>query len=342
MEELTNVINWGIFSKYRNQLFGIAIISIVFLHYCQGLKNQSFLTIQYQNIVASIGVEIFVFLSGMGLFYSMSKNNKVIGFYKRRFVRIIPTYLLVSIVTLALHDFFYGHGGLKTFLGDIFFVTYVTKGMELYWFVGFIICMYLIYPVIHLLFTGMHRNIWFVVLMLASFVLIFGTKTLFPVLFSHITLAINRIPVFILGSYCGNLIKGNKPVTKLWFIGVIFGLLLIILNVGYSILTGKALPIPRTIFNLFTTIPTMIILISLIKLVDKRTRIVSSICSWFGAISLELYVIHVSLRVIFSDLGIGTSTFLTYGIMAVIAVLLSVSVKKLVDAITKGSLSTSV
>lgn len=336
------MINWGDFSKYRNQLFGIAIISIVFLHYCQGLKNQSFLTIQYQNIVASIGVEIFVFLSGMGLFYSMSKNNKVISFYKRRFVRIIPTYLLVSIVTLALHDFFYDHGGIKAFLDDIFFVTYITKGMSLYWFVGFIICMYLIYPVLHSLFTGVHRDRWFIVLMVASFGLIFVTKMLFPVLFLHITHAINRIPVFILGSYCGSLIKENKPVTKLWLIGFILGLILIISNIVYSILTGDTLPIPRKPSNLFTVIPLMIILISLIKLVDKRTRIVSSICSWFGAISLELYVIHVSLRVIFSDLGIGTSTFLTYGIMAVIAVLLSVGVKKLVDAITKGSLSTSV
>ena len=71
--------NW--ISKYRNELFGIAMLSIICHHFSEnywqavnagtiaashiGAKGVFFLG--YHTYVGSIGVEIFLFLSGMGL-----------------------------------------------------------------------------------------------------------------------------------------------------------------------------------------------------------------------------------------------------------------------------------
>lgn len=50
----------------------------------------------YNLIFGSIGVEIFLFLSGMGLFFSMRKNENVLCFYKKRLKRLSVPYVLIG------------------------------------------------------------------------------------------------------------------------------------------------------------------------------------------------------------------------------------------------------
>lgn len=85
-------MNWGTISKYRNELFGVAIISIITLHHFEDVGGGKL----YLNFIGAIGVDIFMFLSGMGLCFSMKKNSNIKDFYIRRIRRILPTYLLVA------------------------------------------------------------------------------------------------------------------------------------------------------------------------------------------------------------------------------------------------------
>ena len=74
-------LNW--ISQYRDELFGIAILTVLFLHftmlhlpYYKGSQNMSYRIIRLlRRYLTSSGVDIFVFLSGMGLYYSFSKIN---------------------------------------------------------------------------------------------------------------------------------------------------------------------------------------------------------------------------------------------------------------------------
>lgn len=70
--------NWDIVLRKRKELFGLSIIGIVFFHiYCSyglssiGLDN----TLGKLLIRGNIGVDIFLFLSAIGLYNSMSINN---------------------------------------------------------------------------------------------------------------------------------------------------------------------------------------------------------------------------------------------------------------------------
>lgn len=79
-------------SKYRSSLMGIAMLS-VFLFHSMGDWMPPFI----HNIAANgaIGVDVFLFLSSIGLTYSITKNPSVTAFYKRRVLRIMPTYWFI-------------------------------------------------------------------------------------------------------------------------------------------------------------------------------------------------------------------------------------------------------
>ena len=80
-------------STYRSELMGWAILWIMMLHFTfTQIKPLGFLA-QY----GFAGVEIFMFVSGFGLYFSLDKDNNLFRFYKRRLLRIFPTYYILGI-----------------------------------------------------------------------------------------------------------------------------------------------------------------------------------------------------------------------------------------------------
>lgn len=78
--------NWSIFSKNRSSIYGVAIISIIIYHYFEdvaalnltgGLRQICQL---YNTFISSVGVEFFVFLSGVGLYFSLEKDSNTLHF----------------------------------------------------------------------------------------------------------------------------------------------------------------------------------------------------------------------------------------------------------------------
>lgn len=77
----------------RNYLMGVAMLLVIVFHFFCWVTNP----IGKLNI-GFIGVDIFLFLSGFGLSYSFEKNG-LLDFYKRRIIRIYPTYFLAVTLT---------------------------------------------------------------------------------------------------------------------------------------------------------------------------------------------------------------------------------------------------
>ena len=91
-------MTWGILSIYRNQIYGFAAIWIVLYHgiilkKCALGKSLEFLSDYLRH--GNCGVEVFLFLSGISLFYSM-KNKTVMEFYKQRLWRLLVPFLLID------------------------------------------------------------------------------------------------------------------------------------------------------------------------------------------------------------------------------------------------------
>jgi len=122
--------SWGILSKYRNQIYGIAAIWIILFHglrlgKCALSKNLKFLSGYIEH--GNLGVEVFLFLSGIGLYFSL-KNKSITEFYMTRLKRILlPLLLIDGIYWLYLY-----------LIGKIDFIQ-VVKNLTFYsfWFEGY-------------------------------------------------------------------------------------------------------------------------------------------------------------------------------------------------------------
>ena len=90
------------------------------------------------------GVDIFLFLSGLGVYYSLTKRPNVLGFYKARLVRILPAYIIVACASYCLLrldrasalDFFYYISG----------IGYWTRHARFDWYIPTQLAFYLITP----------------------------------------------------------------------------------------------------------------------------------------------------------------------------------------------------
>ena len=90
---------------YRNELMGIAIISIIVYH-CVGHINFPAFPLNY----GFIGVDIFMFLSGYGLCFAI-KKWKIKDFYLRRLLRVYPLFLLLATMKFVFNTQAFEGGG---------------------------------------------------------------------------------------------------------------------------------------------------------------------------------------------------------------------------------------
>ena len=118
-------LSFSIFSKYREILMGMAILSILIFHYTEdcstfGINYNGFVKL-YKTYIGSSGVDIFLLLSGLGLYYSFSKDNTIKNFYFKRVKRVLIPYLIVSVPVYIWYDFFYLSDGIIGFVKNLFF-----------------------------------------------------------------------------------------------------------------------------------------------------------------------------------------------------------------------------
>lgn len=86
-------------SKYRGFLMGFAILWVMYFHI--PLKFATEIG-WFTHRIGFYGVDIFLFLSGLGVYFSLMKRPNVLRFYKARLVRILPAYVIVACVSYCL------------------------------------------------------------------------------------------------------------------------------------------------------------------------------------------------------------------------------------------------
>lgn len=129
MKRITSTI-----SDVRGELFGFSIITIILFHYFENLEAAGFggaasvITKIYNLALGSSGVEIFLFLSGMGLFYSLSGDPRLSEFYRKRLTRILPAYLVLGGAGWLILDILLRKTGWLRFLLDFSTLSFWTEG----------------------------------------------------------------------------------------------------------------------------------------------------------------------------------------------------------------------
>lgn len=94
-------VSFADLSTYRAEIYGFSAIWIVLLHAVGCGIDWSFeltflVPLQVFIKTGSLGVDIFLVLSGMSLYYSWQNNQEIDRFFKRRVLRLLPSFFLIA------------------------------------------------------------------------------------------------------------------------------------------------------------------------------------------------------------------------------------------------------
>ena len=143
-------LTYKILSDNRTLIMGFAIISIIIFHYardCMFYHYHYHAGATYINYIGSVGVDIFLMVSALGLYYSFKKNSNLKQFFYKRYTRVLIPYLLVAVPTYIWVVVF-NHYGFLSFFKDITFLNLFHRHDLLFWYIFFISFCYLIFPVL--------------------------------------------------------------------------------------------------------------------------------------------------------------------------------------------------
>lgn len=146
-------------SRYRTPLLGVASLLILASHFYLFPDAKVITSLQSQSIV---GVDIFLFLSGFGLVYSLKNNPSLGHFYKQRMKRILPIYfpiVLVYCVVSMLTKIKFGEGKILLILSTLGYWLKTKWFLE--WYTLAIFMLYLLFPVM-LVSVLLHHTIEYI------------------------------------------------------------------------------------------------------------------------------------------------------------------------------------
>lgn len=281
---------FSLVSKYRKELMGFAALWILFFHEWICLFSQVPVLGQIEYLTKNfgyVGVDIFIFLSGMGLVFSIEKST-VLKFYSRRFSRILFPFIVVEAIACALSGY--------SFLEFIQMVTgysfFATSIFTVLWFVPTIAIFYLLFPLYYRFFSKAHNQVFFTITAIEIWLLfsVKFTDTMRWDLFG----VTNRIPIFLLGILLGWFGKNKDIVVNRSFKISMYITLLLGLYLCY--LTNQRdfnfmVPLSNV------AVPALLVAISLCFILTyvldlRNFTVLKKILRFYGTISFELYCVQ--------------------------------------------------
>ena len=251
MAKTRKTFNLFAISEARNVIFGIATLWI-------GLFHSDYLndTISYyikSDFIAeplkffrgtgNVGVDMFLFLSGIGLYFSFTKDSHVLSFWKKRLMRVLPSAFLIATFYFSLRyvNGRFSSGPLYYVLRETFLYFFV-KGERVFWFISLILLMYLVFPIFYKIIDKWKA--WGMIGLVAVIVVgTFAVRAIAPGVYSNVEIALCRIPVFVIGIWAGRFVMEKKEIDRRWLwlvLAVAVGMLVLMAN--YNVIVKAIVP----------------------------------------------------------------------------------------------------
>lgn len=275
-------LSYQLLSTYRAELMGIAVLWIMLFHaYSLSLPNS---ILDFIKQFGYLGVDIFIFLSGLGLAVSLCRREREAGFLRARLLRVFPAYWLM-ILPYSLWLLRQGRIPLSTLLWNCAGLHYWVQAPGGFnWYISALLAFYLLAPCWHRLLRRLGHREWL-------------TALLFPASYGLYRLSIAagflytrdfvfRIPAFALGMLIGYRIdEGRTSVyVPLWICAAAAGGVL-----AWGVGAGKLYLAPCFIFSL-AVLPLSLACGLCLPHCAKR---IQTALSAVGRSSLEIYLINV-------------------------------------------------
>ncbi len=261
-------------SVYRSELMGWSVLWIMMLHFTFNQIAPLGFVAQY----GFAGVDIFMLVSGLGLYYSLSKRKTILLFYKKRLLRIFPTYYVLGFVSSLL----FCHDTIFEYLFRYSTIGFWTGGIYWEWYIPSIIMLYLISPFLKNMFDRRMIMILFVLcisILIIAYLLIDKGHIIDRTHFFFLY----RIPEFIFGMTCAHWIKNN--VSSKYFIAFL------VAGIPFFVVL---FPYHHQIYNYkyFSLLFLLPFFTFVFILISKNIKWLNPIMRKIGDSSLEIYLVQ--------------------------------------------------
>ena len=286
--ELVNI------SRFRAEHMGMAMLFVILFHVALP-RNDMFFGLRRMG---NIGVDMFLFLSGIGLWYSWSKlkidsasifGREYLRFYWRRLKRIYPSWLVIA--CLYYIPRFDGKHWVDLF-GDILINWDFWIRDELtFWYIPATMMLYIFAPPYMELIRRHPIYRWLVLVMVMWCILVQWVSPIHHAV-GHIEIFWSRVPIFFLGINMGDMVKKKHTLDGqgIWMVWIMFAMALWssiwleqVKHGHFPLFIERMLYIPLTV--------TTIILLN--RLFRRTPQWFNKSMAWFGMLSLEAYLIHI-------------------------------------------------
>ena len=280
--ELANI------SRFRGEQMGIAMIFIILFHISLPQSDAFFGLRRMGNV----GVDMFLFLSGIGLWFSWAKNPSYKHFFKRRYIRIYPAWLIIASI-FYIQRF---HGG--DIMGWIDLIGDITINWDFwlhdelnFWYIPATMMLYIFAPFYMELIKKHPIYRWMPVVMILWCNLVEYVTPIHQAV-GHLEIFWSRVPIFFIGINMGEMVRQKKTLdgASIWMI-----ILLFVMTLTSSIFLEQQkhgqfpLYVERMLY-----IPLTITSILMLNRVFRRTpKWFNNAFKFVGALSLECYLIHI-------------------------------------------------
>ncbi len=284
----------------RTYFMGLAMLMVICFHFVSWVGFGKFLL---PFLWGYIGVDIFLFFSGIGLYFSYKKYS-YLAFIQRRAIRIIPLYMVGAVLDTAITSW---QDGISFSSWDWFcnitsLSYYHIGGYLRDWYLSSLILLYLTFPIAYKYVNKCKSRgvIFTVILGLLAIIFVYSaTGKNMPFQYNCL---ISRIPIFLLGilvydryTDIGNI--ENQRYRKVMWISMVLGMMFLVadrlipISIGF---VATALIAPALIYGLAM----------LHRHIGKSLM---RIIRFIGIYSLEFYVgnliIHVTIDIMPSKMA---------------------------------------
>lgn len=321
-------------------LRGIAILLVIGRHLGEipnSLNNYSSTILKSWKLIGWIGVDLFFVLSGFlisSIIFNKIKSNNfsVTDFYKKRFIKIYPLFLIV----LILPVFFLNNVPIKSILSELFFMQgYITGLWQHTWSLCVEEQFYIIFPLIVLLLVkanAFKKLPYILIVMCALVILMRGLSYTGAPLFTQTHLRIDTIlwGVFIAYFY----LNYNSYFDMLFRYknGIKVGALLL-LGIAFILFIKSPFVFQIIGFN-FMAIGFSVFLLLSIKMENIKNGFLDKLfnmISYIGTCSYSVYLVHIPLNLLILSFSFSKTEFYNYYIANSIYIVCSILVGILIN-----------
>lgn len=336
-------------SKFRAEHMGAAMLMIILFHVALP-RTDDFYGLRRMG---NLGVDIFLFLSGIGLWFSWMKSSLAIDaavsakrewgrqwltFYWRRLKRIYPAWFIMAslyYVPRYIDKGDYGIVATTDLIGDVLINWDFWLHDELtFWYVPATMMLYIFAPPYMELIRRHPIYQWLVVVMVMWCILVQYITPIHQVL-GHIEIFWSRVPIFFLGINMGEAVRQRKTLDgqSIWMIWIMF-----LMTLGSGIWLEQELHGKFPLFlERMLYIPLTVTTVLLLNRLFRRTpQWFNRSFAWVGTISLEAYLVHIEFvlkPVEHYHLGYWPTFLITIAVTLPLAWLLNYCITKVIEKI---------